>query len=345
MVKENVKLFASDAELYNPYNNQGDEFGVSVSLSGDLFNIGAMEQYFTPGKAYTGTVSSVTTLDAGSASRTIDGISFVSQNDWIIGQNTSGNTVNLLVGNSADVTASGKAVYVGQNAGSNNNTLTINGAVTANQVNVGAAGNTGNKLVVNGTVTSSVNVARGSTVSGSGSVGTITGGGLVAPGDPQILTATQVDPSSGLSFAFRLTQPGSPTYSNASASGNDLLHLTDPNTPLLSALTSANTVTVDFSGATLLPGQTYLGGFFTDADIADSMVNQATFDYTGTNGATVQYEGLFTEPSADFSTGTVTNGEVMEFQVTPEPGSAALLALGAGGILGRRRRASAKLSW
>jgi hypothetical protein len=59
----------------------------------------------------------------------------------------------------------------------------------------------------------------------------------------------------------------------------------------------------------------------------------------------VQYEGLFTEPSADFSTGTVTNGEVMEFQVTPEPGSAALLALGAGGILGRRRRASAKLSW
>jgi hypothetical protein len=341
-VMENVKIYASDAEAYNPYNNQGDEFGVSVSLSGDQFIIGALQQYFTPGKAYTGTVSSLTTLDAGSASRTIDGISFVSQNDWIIGQNTSGNQVILLTGNSADVTASGKAVYVGQNVGSNNNTLLVAGSLTANQVNVGAAGNTGNKLVADGTVISSVNVARGSTVSGHGSVGNISGAGLVAPGDPQILTATQVDPSGGLSFAFSFTQPGSPNYASANAGGNDVVHLTGA-TPFVFALTAANTVTVDFSGATLLPGQTYLGGFFTDVAVSDAMVNQAAFDYTGLNGASVQYEGLVTEPSAAYATGTVTNGEVMEFQVmpAPEPGSAALLALGGGSVVGwRRRRAS-----
>jgi len=51
----------------------------------------------------------------------------------------------------------------------------------------------------------------------------------------------------------------------------------------------------------------------------------------------VQYEGLVTVPTAAFSTGAVTNGEVMEFLVVPEPGSAALLVLGAGAVLGSRR--------
>ena len=63
----------------------------------------------------------MTTLDLGSTSKTISGISFVSQDNWIVGQNTSANQVTLNVGNTANVTAAGKVVYIGQNAGSNNN--------------------------------------------------------------------------------------------------------------------------------------------------------------------------------------------------------------------------------
>jgi autotransporter-associated beta strand protein len=198
-------------------------------------------------------------------------------------------------------------------------------------------------LEVNGSIASSsvVSVSIGGTLGGHGSVSKISGAGLVAPGDPQILTATQVDPSGGLDFAFSFTQTGSPTYSNASASGNDVLHLTS-STPFVFALTAANTVTLDFSGATLQAGQTYLGGFFTDANVSNSFLSGATFVYTGLNGASVQYEGLVTVPSAAFATGAVTNGEEMEFLVIPEPGSAALLVLGAGALLGWRRRAFVK---
>ncbi len=146
-VTQNVKLTASDGAAE-------DGFGASVSLFGDQFTIGASDANANTGKAYTGTVSSVTTLDTGSTSRTIDGISFVSQTDWIIGQNTSGNSVNLLSGNSANVTVGGKAVYVGQNAGSNNNTLTIAGTLTTSSVDIGAQGlSTGNILQLESSAT------------------------------------------------------------------------------------------------------------------------------------------------------------------------------------------------
>ena len=137
-VIENVKLTASDAAA-------GDYFGSSASLSGDQFVIGSYAS-----KACTGSVSSITTLDAGNTSKTISGISFVSQEDWVVGKTTSDNQVTLSAGDTANVTAGGKAVYIGQNAGSNNNTLVINGTLIANVVNIGStAGNTGNTLQLN----------------------------------------------------------------------------------------------------------------------------------------------------------------------------------------------------
>ncbi len=57
-VTENVKLFASDGA-------SADLFGVSVSLDGDDFIIGAQSDDRSRGKAYTGSVSSMTKLDAG----------------------------------------------------------------------------------------------------------------------------------------------------------------------------------------------------------------------------------------------------------------------------------------
>ncbi len=169
-ITENVKLTLSDGMAE-------DSFGRSVSLDGDQFIIGAYGRNSYTGEAYTGSVSSVTTLDGGNTSRTIDGLSFISQDDWVIGETTDANSVTLSAGDTANVTAAGKAVYIGKNAGSDNNTLTINGTLTANSINVGAAGNTGNTLVVNGSIGSSaLTLNSGSILTGSGTVGSLTVG-------------------------------------------------------------------------------------------------------------------------------------------------------------------------
>ncbi len=296
----------------------------------------------TSGNAHTATISSVTTLDAGSTSRTIDGISFVSENDWIIGQNTSSNSLNLLSGNVANVTASGKGVYVGENAGSNNNTLTIAGTLSANQVNVGATGNTGNKLVVDGVVSSGVIVASGSTLSGHGFVDTITGAGTVAPGNsPGILTATSVNPSGGLTFDFQFTQSGAPTFGNARASGNDVLHLTGL-AAFDNAMTAANSIVLDFTGTSPQLGQVYDGGFYSDlGDIFDSVKNAQLSEIGLDVGLTVTMSTV--QENADFVTGSV-NGWVTRFTIisaissAPEPSRALLLCGGFFATFLRRRR-------
>ncbi|RRJ98079.1 PEP-CTERM sorting domain-containing protein [Opitutaceae bacterium TAV4] len=145
-VTQDVKLLASDGAA-------SDYFGESVSLEGDRFVIGAM--YADPngktdaGKAYAGDIRAFTTLDAGSTALATDGLSFVSQGDWIIGATTSGNEVTLsrvwnttlataaFVSDTANVTATGKAVYIGQNAGANDNVLIIEGTLVAGTVNIG----------------------------------------------------------------------------------------------------------------------------------------------------------------------------------------------------------------
>ena len=78
-----------------------------------------------------------------------------------------------------------------------------------------------------GTTTGNVTVQTGAEIGGHGKInGTIGGAGAVGPGNsPGIMTATSLDPSSNLTFNFELTQAGAPTWSNASASGNDVLHL------------------------------------------------------------------------------------------------------------------------
>ena len=139
-----MKLTASDGAA-------SDSFGVSVSLDGDNFLIGAYFKNSARGKAYSGSVSSMTTLDTGNASRTIDGISFISQDDWIIGQSTDANQVILTAGDTANVTADGKAVYIGKNADSDHNQLAIDGILIATDVYVGAEGNTGNSLFLSDT--------------------------------------------------------------------------------------------------------------------------------------------------------------------------------------------------
>jgi MYXO-CTERM domain-containing protein len=203
------------------------------------------------------------------------------------------------------------------------------------------------RLRVNGSIASSsgVSVAPGAIVSGYGRVSAISGGGLVEPGSsPGILTAPKVDPSGGLDFDFQFTQPGLPLFDISNASGNDVLHLTDP-TPFQLALNSANTITLDFTGASLVTGQTYYGGFFTDALVDGSLVSGATFEYLGTEGATISFDGLVPVADANFATGLV-SGQMFKFEVisavsaVPEPSTWAwgLMALGTIGLTRPRRR-------
>jgi len=123
-------------------------------------------------------------------------------------------------GDSADVTATGKKVYIGKNAGSDNNTLTVNGTLVTNEVRVGAEGNTGNLLVVNGSLTAAngiwvavgsslenlgiisgvISLAEGASIFGDLSLGagdSIGGGGTI-DGDLSL--------STGAKFKFNLSQ-------------------------------------------------------------------------------------------------------------------------------------------
>jgi hypothetical protein len=180
-VTENVKLTASDGAV-------NDQFGFSVSLNGDNFIIGARGKNSNKGKVYSGSVGSVTTLDTDSANRTISGISFVSRENWIIGKTTDSNSVTLKTASKADVTAKGKKVYVGKCAGSDNNTLTIDGTCIANEVQVGREGNSGNALILGSTgiiTADSVTVASGSSVGGDGTIEgdlTLDAGAKLKPG-------------------------------------------------------------------------------------------------------------------------------------------------------------------
>ena len=138
-----------------------------------------------------------------------------------------------------------------------------------------------------------------------------------------------------MGFNFEFNQL-SPIYSNAAASGNDVLRLTGA-TPFTSALTGSNTVTVNFTGATPLRGQIYLGGFYTDSGSYLLSVQNAHFTYSGLGSGEDVVVGM-TPASASFGGGPAVNGYITEFTITPEPGRVLLLAMGMAGMLLRRRR-------
>ena len=207
MVNEDLKLTASGG-------GASDEFGSAVSLDGDRFVIGAPGTGGA-GQSYSGTVSSMTTLDTGNATGLINGVSFVSQDDWIIGQNTSGNQVTLSAGDSATVTAAGKGVYVGQNAGSANNTLLIQGTLNANNVTLGSATNPGdgNTLTIDtaGVLTTGALTLNGASTFNNNNAATV--GELTGSANSQVVNAgslTVVD-ATDTTFAGTISGDGSLT--------------------------------------------------------------------------------------------------------------------------------------
>ncbi len=222
-------------------------------------------------------------------------------------------------------------------------------------------------LAVNGSLlNSSVLVNAGGFLGGSGKVGAITGAGTVGPGNsPGILTAPSVDPTAGTDFKFEFTAL-SPTYTSATASGNDLLHLTASSSPFAGGtFTSGNIISIYLNNATitnsLLAGTntTFSGGFFVDGTYAlASALTPASFAYYTTSatlgtGSAVDYNGFSyyalnsdiaakttlsdtTVTSAGFTTGTVATGTLLTFNAVPEPSAQSLLAFGMAALVAVR---------
>jgi len=209
-------------------------------------------------------------------------------------------------------------------------------------------------LIVNGSIaaSSSVTVDAGAELGGYGNVSTITGAGVVGPGeDVGILSAISVTTSAGLDFAFEFTLAGAaPSYGNRAASGNDVLRLTG-GTAFTSVLDSNNQISLYLNVSGLSYGDTFTGGFYVDGGDFFSSIEGANFAYyIADAGGSVLYRGvrysLYTGPfdfelstkaeTANFGQGDV-NGYAMTFQAVPEPSIAALLALGVGALFVRRR--------
>lgn len=201
----------------------------------------------------------------------------------------------------------------------------------------GGTGVTGGTLSVNGSIAGAVAIGAGAELGGSGSIGgSLSGAGLVGPGNsPGILTATSIDPTGGLKFAFEFTQ-ASPDYASAFNSGNDVLGLTG-STPFLSALASANTVDIYFASNVVDLG-TLTGGFFT-ANQVDflSSISGATFRYfVQSNSGTYSYNGLSYQTLAQYdtsktmslSTVATNSGQVTQFVIVPEPGTIIFAGIG-----------------
>lgn len=213
-------------------------------------------------------------------------------------------------------------------------------------------------LIVNGSIASSsgVSVSSGASLGGSGHVSVISGAGLVGPGNSAgILTATSVNASAGLDFAFEFSLANAaPNYASATQSGNDVLRLTAGSSPFASALDSTNTISLYLDVVSLSFGDTFTGGFYVDSGDFLSSLSGATFAYyIADAGGSILYGGnrysLYTGPftfdvttaqqTADFGSGDV-SGYVTQFQAVPEPSTWLLISMGLLVVMIRRRRLS-----
>jgi autotransporter-associated beta strand protein len=214
-------------------------------------------------------------------------------------------------------------------------------------------------LLLNGSLASDVAALADATLGGSGSIaGTISGAGLVSPGNsPGILEAGQFDPTGGLDAAFEFTA-FAPNYAvSGTGALNDVLRLTD-SSPFVANLGTGNVVDVYFNVASLEYNDEFQGGFFTtqSPEALLAAVQRAEYQFWfRTSGAGqrifegVNYDPLSSEYSdfsgarvetrsvtANFGGGEVT-GSVMSFVIVPEPGAMIPAGIGILALVWRMR--------
>ncbi|MCX7411934.1 MAG: autotransporter-associated beta strand repeat-containing protein [Planctomycetia bacterium] len=273
---------------------------------------------------------------------------------------TSDRAFTIKAGKTATIDTANNISFAGATGVATTGALTKIGAgnltLTGNNTFTGPSTISAGSLAVNGSLAGAVTVQSGGILEGSGLVvGNLTGGGLIGPGNsPGILTVQgQLDPTAGMGFAFEFTSAGSPTWSNASASVNDVLRLSNAN-PFTTGLTGSNLVNIYFDVGSLANGDTFLGGFFSDftsgqldftAEIG--LPNYQFFVYGDGGGSATTYGGksyytlpqynpaltgatvsVTTVQTANFTGGSVSNGQVTQFVIVPEPGALALAGIG-----------------
>ncbi|NDI17336.1 MAG: hypothetical protein EBY83_05120, partial [Verrucomicrobia bacterium] len=296
------------------------------------------------------TVVNVTggTLNTSGANKLADGAA-VSVSSGTLGVGGSDTVGSLAASGTGVVTvASGTTLTANGNS-------SIAGSSRATGGTVAIANNSKLTLANSSTTTTSdLSIGSGSTLAGTGGTsGQIKGSGLLSPGNsPGILTSGSVDLSGGIDFAFEFTAAGAPTYSQATNSKNDLLHLTSGSTPFSGSFSAGNTVSLYFNDAGLsasllsVTPTTYLGGFFVDStfNIAGLLSTASMQYFIAAAGGTTSFNGVnynlmsnevasrmilsnVNQSAADFTTGTV-SGTVLGVMAVPEPSSGSLLLAG-----------------
>jgi fibronectin-binding autotransporter adhesin len=210
----------------------------------------------------------------------------------------------------------------------------------------------GGTLLVNGSLASDVATLANTTLGGSGSIaGTLSGAGLVSPGNsPGIIEASAFDPTGGLDAAFEFTGPA-PNYANVSSSINDVLRLTGASPFNGSALGAGNVIDIYLNAGTVNYLDEFEGGFYAENFTPEQLlaaVSDATYvgwmPATGAGTRTfngINYDPIFLTPGltkvkVETKAGP-DGGAVTVFVAVPEPGSIVLAGLGLIALAGHAR--------